>query len=238
MFRIFFLISCLCLSALCSQAQSVVHGRVLGQDSLSLPGVSIQNIRSRHITISNNEGVYDITARPGDTILFTAIGYIPYSGRAGSIPPQLYLHPQIITLKGVEVLKRNHIKDSLELREEYGKAFNFRRPKFREVVMITPLGIGVNINKLYKALSFANNKRSLTFKKRLINFEHDQFIDQRFTPDLIAKYTGLDGDSLQLFINRYKPDYRFATEASQYDFIVYIKEACERFRRSSIASEK
>lgn len=230
MCRIFSLI----LLLLCSLAvfsQSVAEGQVAGSDSLPLPGVSIKNIRSGVLAVSAGSGHFQITARPGDTLLFTAIGHMPLAIQAGRLPAVLYLHTQITRLPGVEVRRRSHTADSLALREEYHKAFTFRWPRWNEIGMITPVGIGINIHKLYKALSFKSNKRSDVFKERLISHEQQKFIDQRFTPALVTRFTGLQGDSLVQFINICRPGYQFAVEASDYDFIRFIVEACAKFRR-------
>lgn len=222
----------ICLLSLSAQAQSVLQGRILGRDSLPLAGVSIRNINTKSITISNRDGLYTITANNNDTILFRAIGYIPLAMRAMIIPRPLYLRSQVIDLQGVEIVKRNYLKDSLERREAYKKGFNFRRPKVQEVVKIGFPYIAVNIHQLYKALSFKSNKKADVFKERLINFERDQYVDQRFTPELVANLTGLDGDSLQHFINRNRPSYEFAVSASQYDLLLFIKQAVEKYRRT------
>lgn len=229
--RIFFAILLLCWSASASFAQSTVESRVTGSDSLPLPGVSVKNIRSGMLAVSGTDGRFRINALPADTLLFTAIGYIPVAMRAGSLPAVLRMRTQITQLPGIEVRKRTHTADSIALREEYRKQFDFRRPKWHEVGMITPTGIAVNIHKLYKALSFANNKRSDTFKKRLRNHEQEQFIDQRFTPELVGRFTGLQGDSLTRFMNTRRPDFKFAREAADYDFLLFIREECSRFRK-------
>jgi len=87
-----------CLLSLSAQAQSILQGRILGRDSLPLAGVSIRNINTRSITISNSNGLYSITANDNDTILFRAIGYIPLAMRAMLIPRPLYLRSQMIGL--------------------------------------------------------------------------------------------------------------------------------------------
>ncbi len=209
----------------------MVEGLVAGRDSLPLPGVSIKNIRSGTLAVSAGSGHFRITAQSGDTLLFTTIGYVPLAIQAGRLPKVLFLHTQITRLPGVEVRKRTHTADSLALREEYNKAFNFRRPRWHEVGMITPTGIGINIYKLYKALSFKSNKRADVFKERLLSYEQQKFIDQRFTPALVTQFTGLRGDSLARFMNTCRPDYQFTAEAADYDFIRFIVEACARFRK-------
>ncbi|WP_256011459.1 SusC/RagA family TonB-linked outer membrane protein [Desertivirga xinjiangensis] len=55
--------------------QQQVTGSVTGEDNLSIPGVSVTVKGSKIGTTTNVEGAYRITASPGDTLVFTMIGY-------------------------------------------------------------------------------------------------------------------------------------------------------------------
>lgn len=65
---LFFLIS----SVSWSQNPKVLKGKVVA-DSKDLQGITIQNISSKREVSSLEEGFFSITAKPGDTLLFTAI---------------------------------------------------------------------------------------------------------------------------------------------------------------------
>lgn len=221
---------CICLLAFSAQAQSVLQGTLLGRDSLPLAGATIQNIRTKAITVSDNNGMYIINVNATDTILFRAVGYYPLAMNVKIIPPVLYLRSQAVDLQGIEIVKRNYLKDSLDRREEYGRSFNFRRPRFTEMVKIVPMGIAFDIHKIYEGLSLKRMKRSEVFRSRLINFEHEQYIDQVFTPELVARYTGMDGDSLKQFMRSYRPDFAFVHGISSYDLLFYIKTSATKFR--------
>lgn len=221
---------CICLLTFSAQAQSVLQGTLLGRDSLPLAGATIQNIRTRSISVSDNNGVYSIAAGTSDTILFRAIGYYPLALHVNIIPPVLYLRTQTIDLQGVEITKRNYLKDSLERRQEYNKNFNFRRPKFTEMVKVVPMGIAFDIHKIYDGLSLKRMKRSEVFRSRLINFEHEQYVDQLFTPELVARYTRLDGDSLKQFMKSYRPSFEFVHGITSYDLLSYIKKSASTYR--------
>lgn len=230
MYKISLIILFLCGWQLSTTAQTV-QGNIMGKDSLPLPGVFIQNIHTKVYSVSNGDGYFSISAGPLDTLFFRAAGHLPVSFRAISLPGILYMRPEIIQLAGVEIVRKSYREDSIALREEFRKNFNFRRPKIQEVLVIMPTGIGVNIFQLYKALSFKNNKRQLTFKSRLQKYEQEQYVSQFFTPQLVAQYSGLQGDSLQRFILMHKPDFQFMKDASTYDLLLYIKQAAERFRK-------
>ncbi|WP_123864673.1 carboxypeptidase-like regulatory domain-containing protein [Chitinophaga barathri] len=235
MHKIIILISLFCCVAIPAAAQSAVSGTVSGRDSLPLPGVSVRNIRTNSMTVSDANGAYTIPANADDTLFFSAMGYLSMGIRADLVPADLRLRTLVTSLPGVEIVKKTRRRDSLETREEFKAAFNFRRPKVKEIVMITPAGIALNIHKLYKALSFANNRRSDTFKGRLIKYEQDRYIDERFSTELVTSRTGLTGDSLVQFMNHHRPDYKFAVEASDYDFILFIINACTKFRQGEVS---
>jgi hypothetical protein len=70
----------------------------------------------------------------------------------------------------------------------------------------------------------------LKFQQRLVEQEHEKFVDHRFNKALIRKLTGLDGEDLNRFIQLYRPTFEFASFASEYDFQLYIKKAYEVFK--------
>ncbi|WP_341838406.1 carboxypeptidase-like regulatory domain-containing protein [Chitinophaga pollutisoli] len=210
----------------------LAQGTVLGHDSLALPGTAVANVRTRSTTLTDDLGRFSLQAVPGDTLLVQALGHLPASVVVvGMAPLVVYLRPRVEQLSGVEIRQRSRRQDSLETREQFRSAFNFRRPRFREVVMVTPVGVGVNIHKLYRALSFSSNRAKSTFRRRLIEYEQAQYTSGRFTDSLVARHTGLPADSLSLFMKSFPPTYKFALEAPDYDFILYIRQACDSFRR-------
>lgn len=208
----------------------LAQGTVLGHDSLALPGTAVANVRTRSTTLTDELGRFSLQAVPGDTLLVQALGHLPASVVVGMAPLVVYLRPRVEQLSGVEIQQRSRRQDSLETRQQFRAAFNFRRPRFREVVMVTPVGVGVNIHKLYRALSFSSNRAKSTFRRRLIEYEQAQYTSGRFTDSLVARYTGLPADSLTLFMKSFPPTYKFALEAPDYDFILYIRQACDSFR--------
>lgn len=213
-------------AALAQQAQ----GTVFGHDSLPLPGSVVTNIRNHATSLTDALGRFSLSAASGDTLLVQALGHLPGSVIVNLAMLRIYLRPKIEQLAGVDIRQRKRQQDSLDDRENFRAAFDFRRPKFREVMIITPVGIGVNIHKLYKALSFSSNRSKSTFRRRLIAHEQGQYTGERFNDSLVARWSGLRGDSITQFKNLYPPTYRFALEASDYDFIRYIRMASDSFR--------
>lgn len=133
-----------------------------------------------------------------------------------------------IQLKTVHIIQYNFFKDSLTFREEYGKELTFRRPKWYEVYQ----GMSVNINNLYKVTQYKKNKKKIAFRHMLLNKEQEMFVASVYTPSLVNKVTQLDGDSLQLFMQRYTPDYSFLKSASDYDIYLEIKKQYQAFLKT------
>ncbi len=233
MLRILLTLSILLSLTLSTYAQLTRQGTVLGRDTLPLAGVTVLNLRTQSIAVADDNGSYAISFQHGDTVLFRAIGYYPLAIAAERIPAILRLQTQVLDLERVEITRRDYRRDSLERREEYRQAFNFRRPRFTEMVMIVPTGMAFNIHKVYQGLSFKKNKRKERFRSRLINYEQELYIDHLFTPQLVAQYTNLEGDSLQYFMKTYRPAYQQLNNMAGYDLLFYIKQSAARYRQGS-----
>lgn len=226
----------LCTFVTLLHGQQKMQGYIYGKDSLVLAGVSIQNKSTGYGAISNTTGHFELTAHNGDTLLFSAVGYtsllriVNKDHLRGQM--QVYLKQQVFELNTLQVQQRNHKKDSLDTREEYDRIFNYRLPKVGEVIAIMPVGIAVNINQLYKLLSFKKNRDKFRFKDRLIRYEREAYVDQRYTPEVVERWTGLRGDSLAQFIRLYRPSYQFLANAPEYDLLHFIKTAYKQYSDS------
>jgi hypothetical protein len=214
-------------TALSSTAQFVLSGKVSGEDSIAISGVSITNKTTGLLTTSDSTGNYAIKGKSGDTIVFRNLGYLQsVYVLANKTTHQHIMVRQSIQLQAVRIAGSNYKRDSINFHEEYEKSFGFRRPKWYEVYTIT----AVNINNLQKALSFKGNKKKTKFKKQLINYEHDEFVDYKYSRDIVNKLTNLEGDSLSLFMEQYHPTYEFMKDATDYDLYDFIKKSYNDYK--------
>jgi len=85
---------------------------------------------------------------------------------------------------------------------------------------------------------FKRNRRMLAFQERLIEDEHDKFIDHRFTRYIVKKITGLSGDTLDKFMFRFRPTYEFTKVATDYEFFDYIKLAYQDYKRQGLVDRR
>ncbi|SKA21297.1 CarboxypepD_reg-like domain-containing protein [Chitinophaga eiseniae] len=218
-----------------THAQTTIQGTIFREDTIPAAGVTVLNKRTQTATTSNEQGYYQLSAHKGDTLLLKALGFVPllYIVNKDKTTVTHQLQSQPLELKAINIIQYNYLRDSLRLRQEFRKEFDFRRPRWNEVIVSAGPLIAVNINQLYKAVSFAKNKKKEKFRKILLDKEKENVVEQKFNPSLVQRLTGMDGDSLTQFMLRYQPSYDFVRDISDYDLYVYIRQQYDKYRRQT-----
>ncbi|RAJ02264.1 hypothetical protein LX64_03273 [Chitinophaga skermanii] len=221
------LLLCSCLYAEI-HAQSQVQGVVMDKTSAPIDAVSIQNLHSKKGTISGVTGTFSIDAKVGDTLLFIRMGFEPKQHIVRNLQAAMIIMAETaFTLRPVQITGKSYETDSILRRKEYGNMMTYKLPHWTRVVNIIPPA--VNINNLYRVLQFQTNKKKFTFKKRLLTYEQEKYVDHNFSEDMIAARTGFRGDTLQQFIRQYRPSFQFLQDAAPYDLLNYIKVSQTKF---------
>lgn len=124
-------------------------------------------------------------------------------------------------LKEVVIYARSYREDSIENRQTYADAYNFRNPTIR--TSISPSGaVGADVNELINMFRFKRNKRLRAFQARLEQQEQDYYVNYRFNKNFVRRITQLQGAQLDTFMVRYLPSYEFASTADEITFNKYI----------------
>lgn len=225
----------LLLALLQTHAQRTIQGTIFREDTIPVAGVTVLNKRTQNAITSNEQGYYQLSAHNGDTLLLKALGFIPLlyvvSKDRTTVTHQLQSQP--LELKAVNIIQYNHLRDSLRLRQEFRREFDFHRPRWNEVIVSAGPLIAVNINQLYKAVSFRKNRKKEKFRKILLDKEKENLVEQKFNSSLVQRLTGMDGDSLAQFMLRYQPSYEFVRAISDYDLYVYIRQQYDKYREQT-----
>lgn len=226
----------LCLAQQQAAAQYRVRGTVLDSSrNYPLQSVSVMTTSGRG-TVTDGAGQYTIEVSEKDSIWFSYLGKptvkFPVLKIQDTRQFDISLKVSIPVLPEVKVRPRNYRLDSIQNRIDYAKVFNFKKPDLESMTSIGPSGAGIDINELIRTFQFRKNRSTLAFRERLILQEQEKFVDHRFSPALIRRLTGLEGEELRTFILRYRPTYEFALVTSEYDFQLYIKTSAEKFRKS------
>ncbi|HYH55718.1 MAG TPA: carboxypeptidase-like regulatory domain-containing protein, partial [Anseongella sp.] len=198
-------------------AQVNVFGNVYDGKDLPLQGVSVTIKRSGIGVATSLYGSYSIKAYQGDTIEYSFLGfrkeYFAVTQAVGTARQDIHLYPDNLTLGQVQVLgRRNNVKDSLELRREFGHMFGYKPPSIWEY---GGMALSSPITFLGEVLDFKGRRRDKQFQNTLLSHERQRFIESRIPYSLVTELTGLDGDERALFYNKYLRDYEFVKYASQ-----------------------
>jgi hypothetical protein len=223
--------------AMKTTAQVTIHGTVFNMyKTRPLDAVSV--ICSCGIgTTTDSNGNYMIRVNQGDSLRFS------YLGRATQMFPvdmmnattgfDIALHVNSTELAEVRVAPKNYYLDSLQNRKDYEKIFNYTKPGLALSDGSSGSGVGLDLDQLINVFRFKRNRRMLAFQERLVDDEHDKFIDHRFTRYIVKKITGLSGDAEDSFMFRFRPSYEFTRIATDYEFFDYIKLAYQDYKHQS-----
>jgi len=182
--------------------------------------------------------------RFGDTIRVTHVGYVPFTYTIYNIHTDtIYIEPAFVQLETVYVRSRNYKADSLTLRKEFAKSFNYQKPAVKDFLKnnlptyIPDHGPAINsgndvggLNLLAVASLFGRNKTSQArLQQQLQDDEEANYIDHRFSKSKVEVITHMQGDSLQDFMNAYRPNKVQLKQMTDYDVLLYIKTSYTDF---------
>jgi hypothetical protein len=183
-------------------------------------------------TITNADGHYEIDVKETDSIWFSYLNKptmkFPVLKILNPFAFDISLQVNVTVLKEVKIRQRNYKQDSLQNREDYAKAFNYRKPTLKPSV--SGLGVGFDLDEIINMFRFKRNRSMLSFQKRLLAQEQEKSVDHRFSKALVRRLTALSGNELDSFMLVFRPSYQFTLLTSDYDFQQYIKIAFERFK--------
>jgi len=194
--------------------------------------VNIRNATAGNDIYDNLKGEYKIAATIGDILIFSKEGYSPDTIKVENYNSQaIYLKRTAIQLDEVTIrdtvlnLQNRLAATKRDYNKVYGSLSN------KDLLSTAPgVGAGLSIDALFNSFS-----RSGRNAERLRNEIQDDYyqnvIDYRYNRTFVGKITGLKDEQLTEFMRRYRPGYWFAVNASEYDFITYIKANYKRYLR-------
>jgi hypothetical protein len=221
------------------QAQRVIRRQINGLVRDSITGIPIVNAiisneTTHKMVTPNQSGLFTITAAPNDVIFINAFNYNYDTLIATNLLPdtvQIALIREANYLPGVTVttttqgLSRYQL-DSLRRREAFVQEMGGPKTKTVSQASNMPAGFAINLDKFLSKRNKDKTKAYNTF-----NFlETQAYIDYRFSPQLVAQYTGLKGDSLVTFMRQYTPAYDWLrSHPTEEDIMYYINDKLKVF---------
>lgn len=188
--------------------------------------VRIENLNSHEGTYSNKIGYFELDVKEGDFVEFNFVSYKSKMIRISAAELKSYISvlmkPNPIRLKEVLIKKgpTQYQQDSARRASIYQDVLEYEQQKS----VMSP------VSTIYQKFS-KKHKNTRKFKDQIINMEYQNFIDSRYTPELVTSLTGLQGEAVQPFINAYPMEYQFARTASDLEIKMWIKYNFQEYLR-------
>lgn len=218
-------------------AQFVLSGTVFDSSKINyVPGVTVVNKEGK-FTMTDSMGRYSLNVTEKDSVSFIFRNKATQSFAVRTIPDPSHFDISLrvpyrgkySTLKEVVVFGKTYKEDSIENRETYAKIFNFKKPTLK--TSISPSGVpGADVDEIINIFRFKRNKRLKQFQVRLEKEEQEKYVNFRFNKTLVKKLTHLEGQQLNTFMIKYRPDYEFTNNADEVMFNQYILNCYYKYR--------
>ncbi|MDE3143562.1 MAG: carboxypeptidase-like regulatory domain-containing protein, partial [Bacteroidota bacterium] len=222
---LFFSVFCLAAFASYSQSNQVIKGTL--KDSIThqpLPFASITNMNTHQTVLSDKNGYFKISISLNHLLSVASVGYnfdtlLMNEKNTQADTLHIFLSPLTRSLAEVTVYGKIKLSayqlDSIKRRKDFFETMGEHTlPVFSNAN--SGAGIGLNLDHFYNR---EKRKRKTISLFDLI--EQEQYINYRFTPVFIAKYTSLSNDSLETFMQQYRPSYYWLRKHTEEDDIIY-----------------
>jgi len=228
---LFFIFSCTAFAQ-----QKTFQGFVMDKNTRQrLAKVYIYNSRNDDALYNNSKGEFTFKAIPGDTLFAALEGYaidtIVYKGQNSVL---FQLTPLFIRLKEVKIV--GSMPTPQEKYEKNLKEYKYAtdRGSSKDLLNLGGGGVGLGIDAIYNLLSRkgANARR---LQGILEKDYKEQIIDFRFRPEFVGRILGINDFELSDFMQQYRPTYEFVLSASDYAFVVFIKNNYKAYKRNPAA---
>lgn len=218
-----------------AQTPQLLFGKVLKKNSHEvIAAVTVHDLHNNKYDQSDLGGNYRIQVQPGDTVVFSSTGYLSDTVGVDTLilvdRYEVFLKADIKELTAIKIGDLNAFQaDSLQRREDYSMFYASRASPAMENHTTNEGGFGLIFHPFSYLDKHATERRRL--KKRLDQEERDDYINYKFSRNFVYRLTGLDDDSLDLFMNRYRPSYDFCRKATQADMLLYVNDHFKVFRK-------
>ncbi len=207
-------------------------------DSVTLfpiPHGTITNSTTKKTVKSDDKGFFKIEANPNDFIYASAKSYyfdtLKYSPMFNdSITIYLSFAGNVLPTVTVKGQYSKYQLDSIDRRKDFEES---RGTVLKTLGTNHPSGFGLtfNLDKVFKK-KYRNQK---SIKKVFTTLEKNAYIDYRFSPNLVAYYTGLKGDKLKDFINYCSPSFEWLRQhPANEDVLYYINDKLKEYKARKV----
>jgi hypothetical protein len=194
---------------------------------------SVKNNTSGVTVMTNSKGYFSLPIAAGQLLSFAAVGYhfdtVYYTGTLLLKDTlELQLSALVISSLGnVTVSSRGWSRyqiDSLQRQQDFFQAMG-RSPLPTLSQSNSGAGIALNIDRFSK-----REKRKRNAIRFFDDYEKEAYINYRYTPEMVTKYTGLKDEKLQEFMGKSRPSWEWLRKhPSETDMAYYINEQLKKY---------
>lgn len=183
-------------------------------------------------TLTDSSGFFRIRVTEGDIVSAKKFGYrfdtIHFSFHTIDSTLTIYLQPLGHMMKNVTVRTTYSAYQVDSMRRRM--AFDEGRSKTTFISKQQHQGFGLVLN--LDRLTKSNDKHLKKQREIYEKTERWAYIHYRFADSMVQSYTGLTGDSLHVFMNRYTPSYEWLrAHPSKIEVVYYISDHLKLFRK-------
>ncbi len=220
-----------------SAAQFILSGTVFDSSKINyVPNVIVTNTTG-NFTITDSMGRYSLRVEAKDSVTFTFRNKATQKFAVQTVADPSHFDISLrvnykgkySTLKEVVVFTKSYKEDSIENRKTYAGIYNYQKPGLQTSISPTG-GVGADVNELINIFRFKRNKRLKSFQLRLEQQEQERYVTYRFNKTLVKSLTHLEGEDLNRFLIKYRPDYDFTSTADEVVFNQYILNSFYAFK--------
>jgi hypothetical protein len=229
-------ISCLLLAIVfksSASSQVIVRGTVY-DITKKTPIEAVTVISTSGIgTATDSFGRYTLYVKYTDSIYFSYLNKsTPKYAVADMKDPEAFdisIQKKVQQLPTVFLKQRNYRQDSIQNRLDYEKIFNYQKPGISS--SSNGMTSGLDLDEFINMFSFKKNRRALSFQRRLLQQEKDNYVSHRFNKGLVRKLTGLTSPALDSFMVEYRPPYEMTVQMNDLEFGQFVVEAYKYFQQ-------
>lgn len=230
-----FLLITLSFSRILAQ-ETTVKGFVIDRESKQrLARVYIYNSSSDEGFYNTTKGEFLTKAKIGDTLFAALQGYaldtVVLKGQ-----PSIYfqLRSLGIQLKEVSIVGRERTPQDQynQTLKEY--QYKLNKGSSKDLLNMGVGRVGLGIDAIYNLLS-REGKNARHLQKILERDYKESIIDYRYKPDYVKQVLQIRDEDLKDFMQQYRPTYQFVLSASDYAFVVFLRNNYETYKRNPAA---
>ena len=223
--RIFLLSLVIIFSTVAYAQKKTITGFVTDSaTNAPMANVEVRNLTANKKTLTDSKGKFSLQVNIDDALFFTKDNYHFQMMHYSLLMEQtLYVRMGVLSheLPGVTV-QASYSKyqgDSIKRLDDFNK--DLVSPKYKTIENNqSGAGAVINLDHFSK-----REKSKRQAQKQFEEHERDAYVRYRFSPELVSAYTGLQGDSLDHFINLYWPDYKWLRQhPTDEDVFYYIND--------------